>query len=733
MFWSFKVAKKRRQERARHGSAGGRKWPEVKGVFIADTPERCREALKWFKNQPAVGVDTEFYGVDLKKEHPKGKAKAVSIQFAGRSGPRVFVPLWTGSGEDVDPQGNIALLEEFRDWLEDERPQKVGTNLKADMHVLANYGIRLRGIRGDTMISDYLWANGAERHALKETVRRYSRKVPDLVAPYTEDDADDYADVFREPKPLKRKGKNGETLYGKQKWVPPLCDIIKRADGIEKLIRYSVKDPYFSVCVEDYLKSKLEKVKWTKRGSYYDYYQTFEIPYIEVLFDIEREGCPVDIGHLKTIEPQIAADMERLAKTFMRMVVKAGVPPSFITGEERGKKPKPFSFKSGPMISELFYEILGQRVKVVTKKGAPSTSAGTLRKFKGKVVKKLVNTILEWRKLDKLLGTYVRPWIAKSHEYGGRIHTTLKQTGTATMRLSSSAFNLQNVTKKGEKDPYGLRMAFIAPLGYELGDIDLDQIEVRLTAHVTGDQALLDVLNNDYDQHVTTMIKAFPNVSGQDGRTVAEVANGRPASKEVKAEIKEALGADLFDDLRRLCKVVNFGIIYGMGPQGYARQTDRSEKEGERIIKGFFQAYPGVAKGIKRVRQECYQKGHVRTLLRRYCVIRGIRSDIPKIRGAAERQAFNYVIQGSAADMLKMAMLLIHRDKTLRKLGVKMILQIHDELLIIIPKKAVAKAKPIIDEYVSHPYRHFGMNDLIIDTPASLGVAANWQLAKDAA
>ena len=309
-------------------------WPQVGGIFIADTPERCREALKIVRALDVCGVDVESYGVNLKKESPVKRSKMISIQFASDYGPQVFVPLWSGHGNDVDPQGRIKNLQIFKEWLEDSDFAKCGSNIKHDMHNLANYGITLRGVAGDTQVMDYLWANGEQRHALKECMRRY----------FKDDTAIDYTDVFRTPK----IGKGGRIL--KTTHVPPLTDVIVTQEGVNKLVKYACKDPAMSTKLFRFLRDKMKETTWTKKGSYWDFYERFHLPYTTVLFEMEREGCPVDVEKLKHIERRMAKTVDSLARKFMRMCVEEGVPQSYLLD---------FNMGSGDQLADLLYEKLG--------------------------------------------------------------------------------------------------------------------------------------------------------------------------------------------------------------------------------------------------------------------------------------------------------------------------------------------------------------------------------------
>ncbi len=699
-------------------------WPTLKNVFIADTREKVQEAIRLARSWKVVGVDVESYGHDPKKEHPYGKAKCISVQIASTKGKMIFIPLW----KDEDPQGRIELLFDLAEWLEEDRRQKVLHNAKYDMHVLANYGIELRGFLGDTQVMDYLAYNGQKRHGLKEAVRRCAAKGLDLGI-YTGEDAVDYGDVFRAPRPLKRKGKNGETLYGKATWIQPLTEVIKTPEGVKKLIKYAVKDPRFTALIYKHHRAVMKAVPWSKaRGNYFDYYEQFEVDYTKALFEMECEGAPIDTERLEANR----LDIEQKIIDNKRAFLKEGARRQL--GTEYLEK---FNLGSGPQVSVLLYEKLKAPILGLTGGGKsgnqkPSTSGGTLERvaLRRKKLAPIIEAILRHRRLTKLRKTYIIPIIGIA-QFDHRVRSNYKQAATATMRLSSSTPNLQNIPAGKKDDEFKLRSSFsIKGLPKELqdkyviADIDLSQIELRLTAHVTRDPKLLAILNDGLDQHLLAMEMLFPEVS--------KIIAGRPCTEAVAAEVEAGLGKAQYAELRRKAKVMNFGVIYGLGPQGYARQIGGSVDEGREVIAAYFgpKGFHVLKKGIKKVQRDCYRKGYVRTILGRYAVIPGIRSSDFAVKGSAERKAFAYKIQGGAGDLLKMSILLLYRCEKLRKMGVKMILQIHDELVFLIPKKHYDKAKVLIESYVSEPYKHFGFSGLVVPTPAKLGFGDNWLEAK---
>ena len=729
----------------------GDEWPEIPGVLIADTPTKCRHALRIIKALDVVGVDTEYYGdFNQKKEHSKGKAIPIAIQFAGTRGPRIFVPLWSGRGDSVNLRGRMGLLQIFKEWLESDTYQtKVGHNIKADMHVLANEGITLRGLLGDTNVMDYLIDNAQMLHGLKECIRRnYRGEHAKLIAPYTYKESVDYKEMFAELKPLKKAGKDGEVLYGKKKWVPPLDLIVRRQSGVNKLVEYAVKDPFFTAVHYKFLKKRLQDRAWIKGRSYFDYYEQFELPYTTCLFEMEREGCPIDVPYLKEAKKRIEAEILKVERAFLQEAVSAGVAASYM---------EKFNFGSNQQLIALFDE-LGVKVRFVTNTGKMSVGKASIEDIisRGEAPKatrrkrlgaRLAKLKQRHTSLTKLNGTYISKFIVMAPQYKGHLHTNLKQAATATFRLSSSGPNLQNIPTGKKDDEFKIRQAFIAKDDTEvIADIDLSQIETRITAHFTHDETLIALLKNNWDQHLIAMCILFPAVlqwmkAKKTGGKITfsedrpplsdDDVKGSPGNK-LHNDGKEKFGKAQWGEWRRRAKILNFGIIYGMGPQGFVAQVGGgvTKEYGKIVIADYFKGFPGLAWGIKRIRQECYSRGYVRTILRRYCDLPEIRSESFKIRGSAERRAFNYVVQGSAADILKMAMLLIYKDERLRKWGVKMILQIHDELVFRIPKKHLEKARPILEDYVARPYAHYGFKSLIVDTPAALGSGNSWYEAK---
>jgi DNA polymerase-1 len=658
--------------------------PAVEGVCIVETPEACERMVNELMAAEVVGVDTETVGIDITKHHPIGKVKAISAQFS--TDDKVwFVPLWANYRRNLGP---------LKRFVESNKLNKVLHNAKYDGHIFANHGMKMQGLLADTMIVDFMYDSGAMSHALKECCRRY----------FDEASAIDYKDVFSVPE-IKKDGTEST-----RRRLMSLDEAVQSDDGIRKLIDYSIKDPLFTVKLYRYLRKKMDGIPWVKDRSYWECYEKFDRPFTEVLLQMERRGCRLDEERLAELQGKLTVDIAGIEREFVKTSVEAGVPQAFVAD---------FNMGSPAQVAKLLEEHLGLQITERTEKGNASTDDASLQKIRARgPAKRIVEILLEMRRAKKFLTTYAEPLIECAQMYEGHVHTGFRQAGTRTARLSSSNPNLQNIPTH-KKDKYGLRRCFVAEPGMTVGDIDLSQIEMRLMAHESKDEAMIQALQNGWDLHSLTATKSQPEV----------IAWMEENNKEINAETLHEV-KELFDEARSRSKTLNFGVGYGMGEFAYAAKTGCSNREAKEAIGGFFSGYPGLHAFIKQTKKDCYDKGYVRTLTRRYIRIPDIRSYDNAKRSYAERQAFNFVVQGGAADLVKMGMLLCHDNERLKELGVEMILQVHDELLFNVPKGAEEEAKPVIEELVSHPYRHYGMRDLEVDTPGDIAFGASWEEAK---
>ena len=399
-----------------------------------------------------------------------------------------------------------------------------------------------------------------------------------------------------------------------------------------------------------------------------------ELPLIEVLAELEYNGIKIDVDRLAELSRRHAAQLEALQDEIYDL---AG---------------HPFNIASPKQLQEVLFR--EQKLPVVKKtKSGPSTDAGVLEELAGR--HPLPAKIIEYRQVAKLKGTYVDALPEMVHPRTGRVHASFNQVVAATGRLSSSDPNLQNIpvrTKAGRQ----IRSAFVpGQEGWVLLAADYSQIELRVLAHFSGDERLCEAFARDEDIHA------------------------RVASQVNAVPLEEVTG-----EMRRQAKAVNFGVIYGQSPFGLAKQLGIDQDEAARFIDAYFEGYPGIERFLERVLAECRKKGYVNTILGRRRAIRGVRADAGRGRNLAERTAINTVIQGSAADLIKLAMIAIHRRLRREKSPARMLLQIHDELIFEVPTENLDDLAQLVSEEMAGAER--------LDVPLRVDVKAgpNWAEVK---
>ncbi|MDR0827908.1 MAG: DNA polymerase I [Desulfovibrio sp.] len=369
--------------------------------------------------------------------------------------------------------------------------------------------------------------------------------------------------------------------------------------------------------------------------------QDIELPLIPVLKHMEDRGVGIDLDAFSLFLNEVQGELAAATKAIHEL---AG---------------RPFNIRSSQQLSDVLFSVLSLPTSGKTKGGMSSTSQEALEKLAGK--HPIVEAILEFRKLEKLRSTYLEP-LPGLADAQKRIHTTFNQTATATGRLSSSGPNLQNIPIRG---PLGRRMreCFIAGRGKLLVCSDYSQIELRVLAHLSGEATLLDAFCKGEDIHLRTAGLLYDLPLDQIG-----------------------------PDLRRNAKTINFGLIYGMGAQKLARELHIGVKEADAFIKRYFARLGGLKKFYDSIEEEAAQKGFVTTMTGRRRIIQDIQSQNNQLRSQARRQAINTRIQGSAADIIKLAMLAVDKDPVLKDLGASLLLQIHDELLLEAPEQTAQAA-----------------------------------------
>ena len=503
------------------------------------------------------------------------------------------------------------IVEIFRPLYENPFTLKVGQNIKYDLEVLANYGIQLAGPLWDTMIAHYL-IQPELRHNMDFMAEAYLNyktiHIDELIGP---------------------KGKNQKNM---RELTP------------EQIYEYAAEDADITLRLKNVLEPKLKEVEAEHL------FHNIEMPLIRVLAEMERNGVRIDTASLAETSRTLTDRMNALEKDIYELA-----------GET-------FNIASPKQVGEILFD----KLKIIekpkkTKTGQFVTSEEVLQTLKGK--HEIVGKILTHRGLKKLLGTYIDTLPTLINPKTGHIHTSFNQTVTATGRLSSSDPNLQNIPVRGE-DGKEIRKAFIPEDGCLFYSADYSQIELRVMAHLSGDENMINAFNEGYDIHAATAANIY----------------------------KEDI-SNVTDDQRRKAKRANFGIIYGITVFGLAERLEIDRAEARQLIDGYFETFPKVKEYMEQAKQKAREKGYVETMLKRRRYLPDINSRNATVRGFAERNAINAPIQGSAADIIKVAMINIYQRFKEMKLKSKMILQVHDELnFSVVPEEKQTVEEIVINE-----------------------------------
>ena len=433
------------------------------------------------------------------------------------------------------------------------------------------------------------------------------------------------------------------------------------------------KDVYLYACEDADVTLKLKNVleKELKENDAERLFYDIEMPLVPVLVNIERNGVLLDTEALKQSSAHFTAQMEQIEKEIYELA-----------GET-------FNIASPKQVGEVLFD----KLKIVekakkTKTGQYVTSEEVLESLRHK--HPVVEKILEHRGLKKLLGTYIDALPQLINPRTGRVHTSFNQTVTATGRLSSSNPNLQNIPIRDENGKE-IRKAFIPDEGCLFFSADYSQIELRIMAHLSEDKNMIDAFLSNHDIHAATAAKIY------------------------KTDLK-----DVGSDMRRKAKTANFGIIYGISVFGLAERMNVDRKEAKELIDGYFETYPGVKAYMDKSIQVAQEKGYVETIFHRKRFLPDINSRNAVVRGYAERNAINAPIQGSAADIIKVAMARIYQRFQAEGIQAKMILQVHDELNFSVPVNEKERVEEIVIEEMEKAYR------MHVPLKADCGWGKNW-------
>jgi len=563
------------------------------------------------------------------------EAELVGVSFAIEVGKAAYVPVahdYMGAPEQISRD---TLLTKLKPLLESDDHKKVGQHIKYDMNVLANYDIEMKGIEFDTMLESYVLNSVATRHDMDSLADRY----------------------------LGLKTVKFEEIAGKGKKQLTFNQI-----ELEQAGPYAAEDADITLRLHQAIDAQLSKDDSLSRV-----FTEIEKPLITVLSHIERNGALVDPNLLGEQSIELAARMIELEREAYD-----------IAGKE-------FNLASPKQLQQILFEELEIPVIKKTPKGAPSTAEEVLQELA--LSYPLPKLILEHRSLSKLKSTYTDKLPLMINPRTQRIHTSYHQAVTATGRLSSSDPNLQNIpvrTQEGRR----IRHAFIAPEGYKLVAADYSQIELRIMAHLSQDQGLLDAFSKGADIHSATAAEVF------------------------KVGLEE-----VSSDQRRSAKAINFGLIYGMSAFGLAKQLGISRKEAAQYIDHYFETYPGVQNYMDDVRTKAQEQGYVETLFGRRLYLPEIKAKNAMRRQAAERTAINAPMQGTAADIIKRAMVSVDNWLKASEFDAQVIMQVHDELVFEVKEDQV-------DAFVDAVKQQMA-DAASLDVPllVEAGVGDNWEQA----
>jgi len=557
------------------------------------------------------------------------RADLVGLSFSVKAHEAFYVPVNLELSEEY-------ILSRLRPVLESPVIGKAGQNIKYDLKVLARAGVEVRGIFFDTMIASFLLDPGSRQHNLDAIalVHLNIRKIPT------------------------------SAIIGKGKDEITMDQVL-----VETVSEYACEDADVTLRLLELFEQRLEEEGFAALN------QEVEVPLVAVLARMERAGVLLKAPILNRMSERMGVEIERLEREIQE-----------IAGVE-------FNVNSPQKLGEVLFETMGlhqnRRGKPkTTKTGQYATDVETLSRYADHAI---IQRIFAYREFVKLKGTYVDSLPAMVNPETGRIHASYHQAVAITGRLSASDPNLQNIPIRTETGRE-IRTAFVAPEGSVLLSADYSQIELRVLAHLSGDETLRKAFREGKDIHTETAARVF-------------AINEEMVSSE----------------LRGRAKAINFGIIYGMGPQRLSRQTGISLNEAKEFIKAYFETYPGVQAFQEEQKRMGREEGYVQTLLGRK---RNIKDDIlSNNRGVqvnAENVAINTPIQGTAADLIKVAMIRI--DKRLRREGLlaKMIIQVHDELVLEVPEAELAAVRRLVREEME------GALELKVPIVVDIGEGRNW-------
>ncbi|SHM41086.1 DNA polymerase I [Rhodanobacter sp. OK091] len=562
------------------------------------------------------------------------RADIVGISLAVEAGKACYIPLghdYPGAPPQLDRD---AVLHALKPIFEDPTRPKLGQHAKYDINILSNYGIVVQGLKHDSMLESYVWNATATRHDMDSLAKKYLG----------------YETVKYE----QVAGKGAKQISFSQVDLDTAC-------------RYAAEDADITLRLHLALWPKLEGVPALRKV-----YEDIEIPLVPVLAGMEQRGVLIDGDELRRQSQQLGKRMLELQQQSY-----------LLAGHE-------FNLDSPKQLQAVLFDELGLQAKLKTPTGQPSTNEEALEAIAD--THELPRMILDYRGLAKLRSTYTDKLSGIVNPRTGRVHTSYHQGSVATGRISSSDPNLQNIPVRTEEGRR-IRQAFIAPPGWKILAADYSQIELRIMAHLSGDEGLLRAFHAGGDVHRATAAEVF----------------GVPPE-------------DITTNQRRAAKAINFGLMYGMSAFGLARQLGVDRGEAGDYMGRYFSRYPGVRAFMDATREQAHRDGYVETIFGRRLYLENLTSRNQGLRQGAERAAVNAPMQGSAADIIKRAMIAVAgwlkgRDDA------HMLMQVHDELVFEVRADAIDEVRAAVIERMS------GAAELAVPLLVDVGVGANWDEA----
>lgn len=592
------------------------------------TPAQLESWLAQLRQAPLVCVDTETTSLDPMQ------ASIVGISFAITAGEAMYIPLrhdYAGAPPQLNVDSTLAALKPL---LQDPSIKKVGQNLKYDLHVFANHGIYLQGVADDTLLESYV----LESHR--------THNMDDLALRHLGLTTITY-----------------EQIAGKGAKQVPFAQI-----AVETASEYAAEDADITLQLHQALYPRI-----AADSGLLHIYRNIEMPAMQVLFEMERNGVLID-----------SAMLHRQSHALGQQLLSLEQKAHELAGQ-------PFNLGSPKQLQEILFGKLGIKPIKKTPSGAPSTDEDVLTELA--LDYPLPKVILEHRSLSKLKSTYTDKLPKEINPATGRVHTNYSQATANTGRLASTNPNLQNIpvrTAEGRR----IREAFIAPAGSKIVSADYSQIELRIMAHLSQDAGLLNAFAQGEDIHRATAAEVF-------GVALNQVDN----------------------EQRRYAKVINFGLIYGMSAFGLAQNLGIDRTAAQNYIERYFARYPGVRTYMNETRAEAHSKGYVETLFGRRLWISEINSPNGQRRAGAERAAINAPMQGTAADLIKMAMIAVSHWLKTEHMHSKLIMQVHDELVLEVPQHELEKVKLALPQLMQQ------VATLDVPLLVEVGVGDNWESA----